>query len=165
MPRKPRADRVAADGSRWYTRTQAARFLGVSLAAVKAAQKRGSLAVSSVQGVSVFSRDTLTSWRDSTPRGAIAAAAFRCYARGRSAAQVVADLEILPVTAITLQAAYAECSGGLLVACSPMARATWARVYGVPELTPELVLRAVEICAQTPALRAKLLSHERQSPP
>jgi hypothetical protein len=147
-----------ADGVQWFTRVQAARYLGISIQAVKAAQARGALAAQSVQGVSVFSRATLDTYRDSTPRGELAALAFVRFAAGETCADVVIALRVQPAMAESLLEAYARCAGVIVVAAPSCGREEWAALLKLPTLTPALVLRALELCAQTPSLRARLLA-------
>jgi len=142
----------------WFTRTQAARYLGIAVQSVKAAQARGALAAESVQGVSVFSRAVLDTYRESTPRGELAALAFARYAAGETCADVVIALRIQPALAESLLASYERCAGVIVVAAPSCGRETWSELLKLPALTPGLVLRALELCAQTPSLRARLLA-------
>jgi len=158
MTAQIKASGIHADGVRWFTRTQAARYLGITLGGVKSAQARGGLASHTIEGVSCFTRATLDLYRESTPSGALAARAFGMFDAGASAADVVIALAVQPATAQALLAAFAACSGACVVACPTMGRAAWASLYELPAITPALLLRALELSAQSPSLRPRLLA-------
>lgn len=159
-PMAPRSKLTGAysDGVQWFTRGQAGRYLGISRQAVMAAQARGALAAELVNGVSVFSRAVLDTYRDSTPRGEVAALAFARFAAGETCADVVIALRVQPAMAESLLASYERCAGVIVVAAPNCGRQEWADLLKLPTLTPGLVLRALELCAQTPSLRARLLA-------
>lgn len=151
-----KAAHVGADGVTVFSRTQAARFLAVTVPNIRAAEQRGALRPMVIEGVHLFSRDELERYRASTKHGEVAARAFKSFAAGRTAADVVQELEIPPDMARHLQSTYVELSSSVLCAAPPGTRAAWERAFGV-QLEPELVLRAVQLAARTPSIRARLL--------
>lgn len=156
-PARKRAKDVGADGVTWFTRTQAARYLGVDLSTVKRAQVRGSLAGGQVAGVHVFTRPELDRYRAGNQRGAVAATAFVMLEAGRPVSALVIELEIEPSIAADLARHFAELTESIICASPKGSRAAWSRAFGV-ELSPAMVLRALELCARGSAkLRGQLL--------
>jgi hypothetical protein len=147
---------VGADGSTVFSRSQAARFLGLRLSAIKAAEQRGALRPFVLQGVHLFSREELERYRSSTKHGELAAKCFASFAVGATAAQVVIEHSVPPELARHLLVTYGELAETVICAAPKGTRKAWEAAFGVV-LTPELVLRAVELAARTPSIRAKLL--------
>lgn len=153
---KTHARDVGADSKNLFTRTQAARFCGVTKGAIEAAERRGALTAIVIQGVHVFPRSELERYRGGTQRGELAARAFRLLGDGANAARLVAELEVTPELALELVRQFAELGEYVLCASPKGSRAAWRAAFGV-ELRPELVLRALELAARTPSLRSRLL--------
>lgn len=144
-----RAADVGADGVTLYTRTQAARWLGVDVGQVRAACGRGALSGHCIRGVWVYPRAELERYRATTGHGKTAAAAFRALREGASVAGLVEKLEIAPDVAERCAADYARLTGAIVCQAPAGTSAAWARAFGT-ELSPAVVLDAVERHLATP---------------
>lgn len=152
-----RAEHVGADGATLFTRQQAARYLSTAVSTVRRAEERGALRATVLMGVHCYTLSELEQYRASTRHGEIAARAFHLLEEGRSPAEVVRLLQVPPTMARELAENYAELSEGILCRGPRGSRAAWERAFGV-KLTPEIVLRAIELTSRTPKIRERLLS-------
>jgi hypothetical protein len=142
----------------YFPRGPAATFLGCSLWTLKWWHKKGVL-VPELQksGVFLYSRKQLEDFRDAEPER-MAARAFQLFEQGRSAVHVVIELEAAPSLIEAMHEQYVRLSSAWRVqGFPPGSRAVWERTYGLGELTPMKLRRALELCAADPKLKAKLL--------
>lgn len=146
-----------ADGIEWFTRTQAARYLGVTVTAIKRAQNRGALRGSVMHDVTIFARSTLDAYRASRCNSQLATQAYALLDSGKSPTALVSELSLSPEVAIELVASYERLSGSWVVAGPPGSRSAWCTAYGVNAITPVMLRRALELGLRTPSLRARLL--------
>jgi hypothetical protein len=142
----------------YLPRSQAATFLGVSLSTLKWWHKKGVI-VPDLQkdGVFLYTRQQLEDFRDAEPEK-VAARAFKLFEAGMSAVHVVIELEAAPSLIESMHEQYVRLSSAWRVqGFPPGSRAAWERTYGLGELTPMKLRKALELCAADPALKAKLL--------
>jgi MerR HTH family regulatory protein len=138
-------------------RPQAATLLGVSMSTLKWWHKKGVL-VPALQksGVFLYTRAQLEEFRDAEPER-MAARAFKLFEEGATPVRVVIELEASPTLIETMHELYVRLSGAWRIAGPSGARSAWERAYGLGELTPTKLRRALELCASHPELKAKLL--------
>lgn len=154
----PRPDGIRADGVRRFTRSQAARYLGKSLRQIRWLEESGVLKPKiAKRGVRVFERGDLDNYRRATP-GSLAARAFACFEAGKTPAQAVIQCEATPQEIETLHDAWVRMSGAWTVAGPKGPRLAWERTYGIGEITPTKLRRALELVATRPDLRERLLA-------
>jgi hypothetical protein len=153
--RQPRASQIGANGRELFSRRQAARFLGVTLRAIRYAQEHGRLRAITVEGTSLFPRSELERYRATEP-GTLAARAFELFESGKSATDAVIALEAEPRAIADLHAAWIEMSGAWVIGGPRGSRRAWEQTYRIGTLSPAKLRRALELCAADPALRAKL---------
>lgn len=153
-PGKP-ARFVGADGRELFSRTQAAKALGVSEDAVRRLERRGLLRAVVLEGVHVFTRHELERHRDAKP-SSNASAAFALFEQGLAAVDVVIKLNLDPSEIQSLYAAWSTMSGAIVVAAPRGSAKAWERAYGVGPLTPAKIRLALELVGAVPELRARL---------
>lgn len=154
----PRPDGIRADGVRRFTRSQAARYLGKSLRQIRWLEDSGVLKPKiAKRGIRVFERAELDSYRKSSP-GSLAARAFACFEAGKSPAHAVIACEATPREIEELHDAWVRMSGSWTVAGPKGPRLAWEKTYGIGEITPVKVRRALELVATHPDLRQRLLA-------
>lgn len=157
MPKRGIAKGVA-DGKAWFTRTQAARYMGITLDSVKGAQARGALQAVVIGGHNIFSRQTLDAYKAARGSADLATAAFALLDAGRCASELVSELKVNPDVALGLVESYRALRNAWLVAGPDNGtRSAWERTYQIGALTPLKLRRALELAARTPSLRARLL--------
>ena len=144
------------DGVALFSRTQAARFLGMTVRQIRWLEETGQLHPSKSKGGGrVFRREDLEAYLNAQP-GALAARAFRCFEGGMSPQQTVIELQAMPAEIAKLHAEWVNMSGAWVVAGPKGSRAQWERIYGIGELTPIKLRTALELVGSNPALRDRL---------
>lgn len=152
---------VGADGANFFTRQQAAGYLGVSVTALRTWQQQGDFVPELVrEGVHLYTRRQLDDRKYQMP-GELAARAFLAFDAGRTPVQAVIELRADPALVLRLWEHYTRMTAAWVVEAPPggaAARKAWEKTFRVGELTGEKLRRALELVASDETLRAKLLS-------
>ena len=138
------------------TRTQAARRIGASVATVRRMEQSGELVPLVVDGRHLFRAPEVERYVHAD-EGELAAAVFQALKDGKPAYQIVIDLKLPPDRVERFVEAWVRMTRSWLVMGPEGSLAVWERTYKLGPLTPERIRRALEIAAQTPSFREKLM--------
>ena len=160
-PAGKHAAKVGANGVTLFSRSQAAAVLGVHVNTLRKWEADGTFVPrkeSSGNGmvVSIYTAKQIEE-RRKLQNGKVASAAFALFEQGRTAVQVVIELEAPPESIAKLHDAWVKLTGSWVVAGPSGSRSSWERTYQIGKLTPVKLRTALELVAANPALREKLL--------
>lgn len=137
-------------------RAEVAEMLRVDKMTVRRLERRGELHPIVLEGVHYFGRKHVFEVLKARQHGQ-RAAAFRLFEEGKEPVQVVIELDADPDLVHALWEGYQRLLGCWVVQ-GPKSLRAWEATYGLGELTPRKLLKALELVASNPPLRAELLA-------